>query len=592
MTRSRIDFALVLLLATACGGDSSGPSGGALIVTGGDHQVVAINGAATLPLAARLTGMDGRPLVGAAVEWSVVNGKGHLSGVTVTDTSGESEALFSADTLAGAVVVRARAAATGDSAFLHLRVLGGAATGLTSFTGGGQLGCAGDTLSGALVAEVVDQYGNGALGTWVHWAVTSGDEVLLADSARSDSNGLASVRVAVGDSASGTVQASATGLAGSPVSFGVTVHRCLRVLGGGNNVTDRYTSDLWLAKGYGYTGTWGVRSQVGNAVKIWRLSPTGAPVLANTLVVPSAGTISDLQVSPDSSLLVLTAEYNHAGNGLYVYSLADPSNPTLVATWSMAVPADTITSGLHTGTLAEVDGALYAFTARDPSAPSLLIFRIQPESTTKIVQVDSILMPANYGIHDTYVRDGMLFVNNWNSGLWIYDIGGAARGGSVTNPVFISSIVTGPAADNSTPAGQVHNSWWFHNGATGDKKYVFVGQEGPDVIGAQSNGDIHVVDISDIDHPAEVAHYHMGLHEGTHNFWVDEQRQILYAAYYNGGVVALDVSGTLSGDLASREIARVAPGGDNNTYVWGVMLYGGHLYAADMLSGFWELRTP
>ena len=79
---------------------------------------------------------------------------------------------------------------------------------------------------------------------------------------------------------------------------------------------------------------------------------------------------------------------------------------------------------------------------------------------------------------------------------------------------------------------------------------------------------------------------------GTHNFWVDETRQILYAAYYNGGVVALDISGTLRGDLSSREIARIKPGGTGNTYVWGVMLYNGSLYASDMLSGLWQLSVP
>ena len=34
-------------------------------------------------------------------------------------------------------------------------------------------------------------------------------------------------------------------------------------------------------------------------------------------------------------------------------------------------------------------------------------------------------------------------------------------------------------------------------------------------------------------------------HAGTHNFWVDEPSGILYAAYYNGGVRALDVRGDL-----------------------------------------------
>ena len=97
-----------------------------------------------------------------------------------------------------------------------------------------------------------------------------------------------------------------------------------------------------------------------------------------------------------------------------------------------------------------------------------------------------------------------------------------------------------------------------------------------------------MVDVSNLAAPVEVAFYHMPG-AGTHNFWMDEGRQVLYAAYYNGGVVALDVSGTLSGDLASREIARLQPGGSGNTYVWGVQLANGSLYASDMLSGLWQI---
>lgn len=578
---------MLLVVAAACGTDAGGPTVEALAVLSGDHQGLVAAAPAGAPLEVRLTGQNGAPGAGVEVDWSVVAGTGHLSGITTTDTGGVSEAFFAADTVAGNVVVRARAA-TGDSALFHLRVVGGPAVGLAVHSGNAQLGCTGDTLPSALVAQVVDRYRNGTPGTWVHWGTGAGDGALLVDSVRSDSGGLAATRFAIGDSVIESVVATAAGLAGSPATFAIRVQRCFRVLGGGNNVPERYTSDLWLAKGYAYTGTWGFRSAQGNVVNIWQLAPNGSPALVSRLTVASnIGTVSDLQVSPDSSLLVVTGE-SGPGSGLYLYSLADPANPTLLGQYLV----NNNTGGLHTGTLAVIGGQLYDFTARDPSGPSLLIFRIQPDSATKIVQVDSIEMPANYGIHDTYVRDGMLFVNNWNSGLWIYDIGGAGRGGSVSSPVFISSIVTGAAADGSTPAGQVHNSWWFHNGATGDKKYVFVGQEGPDVIGAQSNGDIHVVDISDIDHPTEVAYYHMGSHEGTHNFWVDEQRQILYAAYYNGGVVALDVSGALSGDLAGREIARIAPGGAGDTYVWGVMLYGGSLYAADMLSGLWQLKVP
>jgi hypothetical protein len=125
---------------------------------------------------------------------------------------------------------------------------------------------------------------------------------------------------------------------------------------------------------------------------------------------------------------------------------------------------------------------------------------------------------------------------------------------------------------------------------TGEKRYLFIGQEGSGVIGSQSSGDIHVVDVSDLTNPHEVAFFHMDG-AGTHNFWMDEQRQILYAAYYNAGVVALDVSGTLSGDLSSRLLSQIKPGGEGNTYTWGVQLANGSLYAIDMLSGLWQLKT-
>lgn len=204
-----------------------------------------------------------------------------------------------------------------------------------------------------------------------------------------------------------------------------------------------------------------------------------------------------------------------------------------------------------------------------------------PDTTaTGVSLVATVSVPANYGQHDQFIRAGLAFLCSWNTGLQIYDVGDGRAGGSPQNPQRISRVVTA--------GGEVHNAWWYW-APNGEKRYVFVGQEGPGAIGSSSSGDIHVVDVSNLSTPVEVASYHMEG-AGTHNFWVDEANQVLYAAYYNGGVVALDVSGTLSGDLSSREIARIQPGGPGNTYVWGVMLYDGSLYATDMLSGMWQLE--
>jgi hypothetical protein len=221
-------------------------------------------------------------------------------------------------------------------------------------------------------------------------------------------------------------------------------------------------------------------------------------------------------------------------------------------------------------------GSLVACGSKDSHGP--------PPPDSGAVLVATVPVPANYGIHDTFVRDGLAFVCAWNTGVLIYDVGNGIKSGTPANPKLVGSVVTS--------GGEVHNAWWFQNPVTGEKKYLFVGQEGPGQIGVSSSGDIHVVDVADLTAPHEVAFFHLGdvagNSTGTHNFWMDEANQVLYAAYYNGGVVALDVSGTLSGDLSSRIIDTIAPA--PQSFVWGVQLANGSIYASDMLNGLWQLK--
>jgi hypothetical protein len=144
--------------------------------------------------------------------------------------------------------------------------------------------------------------------------------------------------------------------------------------------------------------------------------------------------------------------------------------------------------------------------------------------------------------------------------------------------------------------------WWFHDAATSSRRYVFVGEEGPANLFSSSSGDIHVVDISDIDNPREVAFYRVEG-AGTHNFWMDEARGVLYAAYYNGGVRALDVRGDLGActpgqrapdrrcnlGLMGRELATGLTDGQA-AYVWSAQHADGFVYASDMLNGLWKLE--
>jgi hypothetical protein len=361
-----------------------------------------------------------------------------------------------------------------------------------------------------------------------------------------------------------------------------TPEGAFEILAGGDNVPDRYSSDLWVHGSYAYTGTWGGAARngnPGNVVNIWSLDAGGAPSLLDSLSVAGIGTVSDVQVSDDGTVLVFGAERG-PNAGLFVYDLTNPRLPLLLDSVQVA-------TGIHTATIAEIAGRRYVFAARNPKNPALLIYDITNPAT--IALRTSVPIPPAYGIHDTYVRDGLVFVFAWNTGVIIYDVGNGIRSGLPSSPVEVGRLLTGDAGIQAGAA--VHNGWWFHNPVTGEKRYLFIGQEGPGAVGSESSGDVHVVDVSDLAHPTEVAFFHLDG-AGTHNFWMDEERQILYAAYYNGGVVALDVSGTLSGDLSGRLIARITPGGAGDTYVWGVQLAGGSLYAIDMLSGLWQLKVP
>lgn len=442
--------------------------------------------------------------------------------------------------------------------------------------GNGQTGTVGTALS-PLQVRVTHPDGEPASGVSVIWQAAPCGAVTSVAGITNDL-GVASTTPTLGQRV-GTQEFEAEVDGGSTAVFALTATAApapaFRVLAGCNNVQSRYTSDLWVAEGYAYTGTWGFRGLVGNTINIWQLDGSGAPSLARSVAINRVGTISDLEVSADGEWLIATTE-GGPDNGLYVYQVTSPGNLALRASTK-------VQAGLHTGTLAEIDGTLYAFTAKDPAGCALNIYDLSEAGAGSITLASSTPIPDNYCIHDTFVRDGLAFVFAWNAGLYIFDVGNGMANGSPANPELISQT-TGIG-------GETHNGWWFWNPANGEKRYLFVGEEGPGSVGASSSGSIHVLDVSNLAAPTKVATYTMAG-AGAHNFWMDEAAQVLYAAFYNGGIVALDVSGTLTGDLASREIARVRPGGPGNTYMWGVMLYDGYLYGSDMVSGFWQLAVP
>lgn len=357
------------------------------------------------------------------------------------------------------------------------------------------------------------------------------------------------------------------------------------VLGLGR-VDERYTSEVWVHGNYAYTGTWGTRDNQnsGDALKVWNVAES-TPVLVDSVRVPGTRTLGDVQVSDDGRLMIVATEYRPGS--LVIFDLADPARPREIARFTSA----STEAGVHTAELARVNGTLYAFLSIDPSPAQLVVLDLSDPANPREVLARPM---GNPYIHDVFVRDGLLFTALWNGGMTIWDIGGAGRGGSPANPVQISNI--------KTAGGKVHNIWWYH-APDGAKRYAFIGEEGPGsgAFGSSSSGDVHVVDVSDLASPREVAFFHVDG-AGTHNFSVDETSGYLYAAYYNAGVRVLDIRGDLSSCTAAQKAAggrcdlglmgREAARGltdRGSVFIWGVQLVGSHLYASDMLNGLWKL---
>ncbi|MEP6989633.1 MAG: hypothetical protein ABJA80_01795 [bacterium] len=365
----------------------------------------------------------------------------------------------------------------------------------------------------------------------------------------------------------------------------------MSVLGRGDFKPARISAELAVRGSTAYSTTWG-NSTSTSAFYIWDVS-ANTPILVDSVIVDGARTLGDVAVSDDRATLVVATE---SAGSLATYSLADPRKPVLLGRFA---PTH-VTAGVHTAEIGRVNGTLYGFLAIDPGGgqPARLVI-VNLSSPAYPQEIYTITIGNPY-VHDTFVRDGILFLALWNDGVAIWDIGGGGKGGTPAAPVELGRV--------RTVNGRVHNIWWLKDPVTGIAQYAFVGEEGPGSIGVSSIGDVHVIDVGSMNAPREVAFYNV-TGAGTHNFSVDEANGILYAAYYNGGVRALDVRGDLGTctdaqrslptnstvplcDLRKmgRELGIGLLDQGNQVYVWGVQYQSGAVYASDMINGVWKLR--
>ena len=347
-------------------------------------------------------------------------------------------------------------------------------------------------------------------------------------------------------------------------------------------VSNVATSDLWVWEGvdgrdYAITGT---HSGHGSTYW-WDVTDPASPVLTDSLIV-DARTTNDVKVSEDGELCVISREgASNRRNGIVILDCTDPRNIEIISTYD-----DELTGGVHN--LFIYDDHVYAVN----NGIRFDVINIEDPANPHRVGRFELDTPG-HAIHDIWIVDGIAYTSNWNDGVAVIDVGGGNRGGSPANPVEIARF--------RDIGGATHAAFPYRS-PTG-KFYIFMGDEiGAPAFDGQEDGRtpefmagyIHVVDFTDPENPEEVARYEIP-EAGSHNMWVEDDR--LYAAFYQGGLRVLDISGELKGNLyhQGREIAvykSYDPDGfvANAPFTWGPQMHKGNLFFSEYFSGMWTVK--
>ena len=366
--------------------------------------------------------------------------------------------------------------------------------------------------------------------------------------------------------------------------------RAIELVGHGP-VHDRFTSDLWVweaadGRDYAVTGTWGAE---GHAY-FWDVTDPANMKIVDAVQV-DARTVNDVKISADERIGVISREgASNRRNGLVILDVSSPAEGVRV----LSRFDDQLTGGVHNVFM--YDNHVYALSA----GQRYDIINIEDPGNPHRVGSFELDTPG-HAIHDVWVEDGVAYSSNWNDGIVAVDVGGGGEGGSPRNPVMLGSY--------TYASGWNHAAVPYRSKSTG-KRYVFAGDEasrgrpgrpefgegtpGYDNEPERFKGWIHIIEWDEWDKPQEVARYEVP-EAGTHNIWVEDD--ILYVAYYEGGLRIVDVSGELMGDLyrQGREIAyfkSLDPDGfvPNFPLVWGAQPYKGNIFFADDHSGLWAVR--
>jgi adhesin/invasin len=220
---------MVLAIAlSACGGadltlpDDARPTHIDIVTGNAQAGIAGTN--LSLPLVVKITDDLGRPVSGEAVQFTVQSGEGHVTPSTFsTDTGGRATTIWTLGATAGNQQVEARAvggdAPDGLVVTFTATAVAGSGSLLTAVSGDDQAAAVNSAVPESLVVLASDAGGNPVSGITVVWTVQGGGSITPETVVTGNDGRAAALRVLGATAGQQTAQASADGLAGSPVTF-------------------------------------------------------------------------------------------------------------------------------------------------------------------------------------------------------------------------------------------------------------------------------------------------------------------------------------------------------------------------------------
>ena len=381
------------------------------------------------------------------------------------------------------------------------------------------------------------------------------------------------------------------------------VKKEVRLVGHGL-ISNVKSGDLWVWPGVGkhsgkdFAATGSIFGD-GEAY-FWDVTDPANMKIIDTVKV-DARNVNDIKVSEDGRTGVITREgASNRKNGFVILDVSDPFNVKILSTFN-----DDMTGGVHNTFIyknhvyAVNNGRKYdIINIEDPKNP----FRVSAFE----------LNTAGHVIHDVWIENGIAYSSNWRDGIVAVDIGGSTSNEKESSDIGFNPLLL--KAGNGSPSnpvqlasfpdfkGRNHSAFPFSSQSTGNF-YIVMGDEiFPNGLEnlfnnkpSQPRGGFHFINFSDPENPIEDAAY-IVPEAGSHNQWV--YGDVLLAAFYQGGIRILDISGELLGDLykQDREIAYFLPQHrdgiiPNAPMVWGAQPYKDYIFLSDMNSGLYCIEV-